>query len=160
MHLRAARSRRAAIIKIEDHDCSECWLVDLEQPEQRRRASSCRARPGLRYDVEPGRDRLFMRTNSDGAFDYKILSIPLDAIDGGDWREEVAHRPGRMIFNATVFADWLVWLERETCKPRLLAKSRDGAEQELAFRRRPAITCACRTISISNGRSCAFPIPR
>ena len=132
MHLRAARSRRAAIIKIEDHDCSECWLVDLEQPEQAPRLILPR-KEGLRYDVEPSRDRLFMRTNSDGAFDYKILSIPLDAIDGGDWREEVAHRPGRMIFNATVFADWLVWLERETCKPRLLAKSRDGVEQEVHF---------------------------
>ena len=67
--------------------------------------SSCRAAPGLRYDVEPGRDRLFMRTNADGAFDYKLVSTPLDAIDCGEWREEVPHRPGRMIFNATVFAD-------------------------------------------------------
>jgi oligopeptidase B len=132
VRLRAARSRGHAVIKISDHDCSECWLVDLAAPEAPARLVLPR-REGLRYDVEPGRDRLFMRTNSDGAFDYKLLSIALNALDSGEWREEVPHRPGRMIFNATAFADWLVWLEREDCKPRLVAKNRDGAEEELHF---------------------------
>jgi oligopeptidase B len=132
VHLRASRSRRHAIIKISDHDCSECWLVDLEAPEAPARLVLPRLE-GLRYEVEPGRDRLFMRTNADGAFDYKLMSIALDTLDGGDWREEVPHRPGRMIFNATAFADWLVWLEREDCRPRLMAKTRDGVEEELHF---------------------------
>jgi oligopeptidase B len=138
VHLRAARSRRAAIVKVSDHDCSECWLIDLEKPEAPPRCIRRRSL-GLRYDIEPGPDRLYMRTNADGAFDYKLVSAPLSALaddfgaDPGLWRQEIAHRPGRMIFNATVFADWLVWLEREDCRPRLMGKSRDGAAQELHF---------------------------
>jgi oligopeptidase B len=38
-----------------------------------------------------------------------------------------------MIFNATVFADYLVWLEREDCAPRIVACARDGEQQVLSF---------------------------
>ncbi|WP_374546694.1 S9 family peptidase [Rhodoblastus sp.] len=132
VHLRGSRSRRFAIIKISDHDCSECWLVDLTDPERPPRLVLPR-REGLRYDIEPGLDLLYMRTNADDAFDFKLVSAPLDRFEQAEWREEVPHRPGRMIFNATVFADWLVWLEREDCQPRLRAKSRDGEDQDLRF---------------------------
>jgi oligopeptidase B len=74
-----------------------------------------------------------MRSNADGAFDYKIVSIALDQIDFGDWRVEAPHRPGRMIFNATVFADTLVWLEREDCRPRLVVRSPGEDDVVLAF---------------------------
>ncbi len=133
VHLRAARSRKMAIVKVSDHDCAENWLIDLSLPEAPARLVSAR-RAGLRYEVEPGHDRLFMRTNADGAFDYKLVSAPLDAFQSGEWREEVPHRPGRMIFNASVFADFLVWLEREDCAPRLGVKHLGaGGEHRLDF---------------------------
>ena len=134
VHLSSARSRSHAVITVSDHDCSECWLVDLSDATAPARRILPR-RAGLRYDVEPGLGRLFMRTNDDGAFDYKLLSAPLDAFKPGapdpdacGWREEAPHRPGRMIFNATVFADYLVWLEREDCRPRLVVRALDGQE--------------------------------
>jgi oligopeptidase B len=134
--LRAARSRRHAVITVSDHDCSECWLVDLADPLAPARKVLAR-RPGLRYDVEPGTDRLYMRTNADGAFDFKLISAPLDGFDrpgdATEWREEAPHRPGRMIFNATVFADHLAWLERENCRPRLVFRARDGDERAISF---------------------------
>jgi oligopeptidase B len=125
VHLHAARSRKHAIVKVSDHDCAENWLIDLDRPETPPQLALPRQH-GLRYEVEPGRDRLFMRTNADGAFDYKLVSAPLDAFHSGEWREEVPHRPGRMIFNASVFADYLVWLEREDCAPRLMVKHLGG----------------------------------
>ena len=132
VHLRAARSRRHAIITVSDHDSSECWLVDLKSLSAPARKILPRS-PGLRYDVEPGADRLFMRSNADGAFDYKIISIALDKIDTGDWRVEAPHQPGRMIFNATVFANTLVWLERKDCRPRLVVRSPGGDNSVIAF---------------------------
>jgi oligopeptidase B len=130
--LRGARSRRHAIITIGDHDCSECRLIDLADPAAPARIVLPR-RPGLRYDVEPGTERLFMRTNADGADDFKLLSAPLADFENGGWREEAPHRPGRMIFNATVFADYLVWLEREDCRPRLVVRPLDGEERRIDF---------------------------
>ena len=137
VHLRGARSRRRAIVNVSDHDCSESWLIDLENPAAPPRLVLPR-RPGLVYDVEPSLDRLFMRTNADGAFDFKILSIGLDRLDSGaleseSWREEAPHRPGKVIFNAAIFADHLVWLEREDCRPRLFARRGEGEPFTLDF---------------------------
>jgi oligopeptidase B len=131
LHLRGARSRRHAIIHVSDHDCSESWLIDLVDPTAPPRLVRPR-QSGVEYHVEPGLDRLYMRTNADGAADFKILSIALDALDGGVWREEAPHRPGKVIFNATVFADYLVWLEREDCKPRLVVRPRQNADSTIA----------------------------
>ncbi|MCW2275743.1 oligopeptidase B [Rhodoblastus acidophilus] len=132
VHLRGARSRRHAIVNLSDHDCSESWLIDLQHPEAPPRQILPR-RPGLVYDVEPSLTRLYMRTNADGAFDFKILSIGLDELDSGNWREEAPHRAGKVIFNATVFADHLVWLEREACRPRLVAKPEGGEPFAVEF---------------------------
>ncbi len=41
--------------------------------------------------------------------------------------------PGKVIFNATVFADHLVWLEREACRPRLVAKPEGGEPFAVEF---------------------------
>ena len=132
VHLRAARSRAYAIVTVSDHDSSECWLIDLADAKAPVRLVLPR-RAGLRYDVEPGRDRLYMRTNADGAFDFKLVSHELADLNAGEWREEVPHRPGQMIFNATIFADYLVWLEREDCRPRLVVRSLTGDEHIVAF---------------------------
>jgi oligopeptidase B len=137
VQLRGARSRRRAIVNVSDHDCSESWLIDLENPAAPPRLVLPR-RPGLVYDVEPSLDRLFMRTNADGAFDFKIISIGLDRVDSGaleseSWREEAPHRPGKVIFNAAIFADHLVWLERENCRPRLFARRGEGEPFTLDF---------------------------
>jgi len=136
VHLRGARSRRHAIVNVSDHDCSESWLIDLADPTAPPRLVIPR-RPGLIYDVEPGLDRLFLRTNADNAFDFKLLSIALDelsqASDPARWREEAPHRPGKAIFNAAVFADHLVWLERENCRPRLVAKPLTATRDDAPF---------------------------
>jgi oligopeptidase B len=137
VHLRGARSRGHAIVNVSDHDCSESWLIDLADPTAPPRLVISR-RPGLVYDVEPSLTRLYMRTNADDAFDFKILSIGLDelesgASEGGNWRVEAPHRPGKVIFNCAIFADHLVWLERENCRPRLVARRGDDEPFTLEF---------------------------
>ena len=96
VHLRGARSRRRAIVNVSDHDCSESWLIDLENPAAPPRLVLPR-RPGLVYDVEPSLDRLFMRTNADGAFDFKILSIGLDRWTAARWRAKAGARRRRTV---------------------------------------------------------------
>ncbi len=158
VHLRASRSRRHAIVNVSDHDCSECWLVDLENPATPARCVLPRS-PGLRYDIEPGTDRLYMRTNADDAFDYKIVSSALDTFETGDWREEAPHRPGQMIFNATVFADtWSGSNARIAALAWWFAIPTATNPSSLSIR--PAIISASSAISISRRRSCASPIPR
>ena len=74
-----------------------------------------------------------IRTNADGAVDFKLR-----VIDGGDpagrtWRDWIAHRPGRYIAGFAPFADHLVGSSGSTPGPPGGDARADGAEHEIAF---------------------------
>ncbi len=72
IHLRRSQSGALAIVSVSDHDSSECWLIDLNDPAATPRLVEGRY-PGLRYEVEHRGDELHIRTNADGAEDFKIV---------------------------------------------------------------------------------------
>jgi oligopeptidase B len=81
-----------------------------------------------------GEPTLFILTNADGAEDYKIVTAPLADPDPARWQELVPHRPGVLILSITVFADWLVRLERENALPRIVVRElASGVEYPIAF---------------------------
>jgi oligopeptidase B len=128
-----SRSGDVAVISIHGHDASESHLVDLRQGEGRPRRVAARE-PGLRYAVDQRGDSLFILTNADGAEDFKIVVAPREADDRAAWRDLVAHRPGRLILDVVVFADFMVRLEREDGLPRLVIRAEaDAAEHAIAF---------------------------
>ena len=132
VHLRKARNGAYAVVIVRDHDLSENWLIDLRE-EHGKPVLTAPRREGVRYDIEPRGERVFIRTNADGAFDYKIVSAPIDNLAPENWREEVAHVPGRMIAYATLFARHMVRLERENCQPRLVVRDDKGEDHAIAF---------------------------
>ena len=122
-----SQSGAFAIIRVSDHNASECHLLDLDDPEAQPRCIEPRALD-LRYSVEHRGDRLYIRTNADGAEDFKIVSAPLDAPGRAGWRDEVAHRQGCIITAHTVYPDFLVRLERENGLPSIVIRSFDTGE--------------------------------
>ncbi len=133
IHIRRSQSGAFAIISVSDHDSSECRLVDLRDPDAKPRLVEPRA-PGLRYWVEDRGDRLYLRTNADGAEDFKIASAPLATPGKAFWVDEIPHVPGRMIVTAALFPDHLVRLEREAGLPRIVIRDfADGQEHAIAF---------------------------
>ena len=122
-----------AIISVTDHDGTECHLLDLADPEAKPRCIKPRAR-GFRYSVSHRGDDLFIRTNADGAEDFKIVTAPVAAPERRNWREVVCHRRGRIIVAMSVFPDHLVRLEREEGLPRIVVRTLpDGEEHEIHF---------------------------
>jgi oligopeptidase B len=93
----------------------------------------------VRYRVEHhpnfgGEPGLFILTNADGAEDFKIAWTPLAASGRGTWRDVVTHRPGVYILAFTVFAGWLIRLEREDGLARIVVRRlADGDEHTIAF---------------------------
>ena len=122
-----------AIVSVSDHAASESHLIDLADPQARSRCVEPRA-PDLRYSlVHRGAD-LFIRTNADGAEDYKIVRAPLAAPGRANWVDLVPHERGRMITGMTVFPDHLVRLEREEGLPRIVIRAlADGGEHSVSF---------------------------
>jgi len=118
------QSGRFAAISAFDHDTSETWLIDLEDPEAKAVQVAPRE-PGLLYDVAHhpdfgGGPALLISTNADGAEDFKIVWTPLESPAREHWRDVVPHRPGVLILSFMVLRDWLVRLEREDGLPRIV----------------------------------------
>jgi oligopeptidase B len=133
VHISRSQSARFAIISVSDHDACECYLLDLFDCHAMPRLIEPRA-PGLRYDVEHHNDRLFIRTNAEGAEDFKIMSAPLSSPGRSSWIEEVPHRQGRMIIRLVVYPDYLLRIEREAALPRIVARHlASGEEHAIAF---------------------------
>ena len=127
------QSRRFAIISLHDHETSEVRLIDLLRPDAEPQLVAP-LEPSVRYDVEHhpsfgGAPALIFRTNAAGAEDFKLAWTPLASPERANWQDLVVHRPGIFILSFTVFADWLIWLEREDGLPRIVVRRLSTREQ-------------------------------
>ncbi|MEM7679253.1 MAG: S9 family peptidase, partial [Myxococcota bacterium] len=89
-------SRAFILINTHSHVTSECWMIPSDAPDTPPRLVAARENE-VEYDVSHHGDRLLIRTNRDGAEDYKIVTAPLDATAASNWRDLVPHESGRMI---------------------------------------------------------------
>jgi oligopeptidase B len=132
------QSGRFADISVHDHETSESWLIDLTVAEATPRLVAARE-ASLQYDVEHhpalgGEEVLLVRTNADGAEDFKIMLTPLAATARENWRDVIPHRRGVYLLNMTLLSDWLVRLEREDSLPRIVVRHiASGEEHAIAF---------------------------
>ena len=122
-----------AIISVTDHAASECHLLALADPQARPICVEPRA-PDLRYSVAHRGDELFIRTNADGAEDFKIVRAPLASPGKANWVDVVPHARGRIIVATSLYPDHLVRLEREEGLPRIVVRRfGDGREHTVSF---------------------------
>jgi oligopeptidase B len=128
-----SRSGAYCIISIHGHDASETRVVDLVDINATPRLIAAR-QPGVRYDVVHHGAEFFIRANSDGASDFKIMAAPVADPSPQNWREVEPHRPGRLILGLSAFRDFLVRIEREDGLPRIVIRALpDGDEHAIAF---------------------------
>lgn len=127
------QSRRFVVIDIHDHETSESWLVPADAPGAAPRLVAARE-TGVEYDVDEAEGRLFVRTNADGARDFKIVTADPEASGREGWTDLVPHEDGRLIVSHLVLKRHLVWLERRDGLPRIVVKRlEDGEEHAIAF---------------------------
>jgi oligopeptidase B len=127
------QSDRFFIIDTHDHETSEAWLIDTATPEAAPRLIAAR-QTAVEYDVEHWEDQLVIRTNADGAEDFKIVTAPIDAPARENWRDLIPYRPGCLVLGIVALKSWLIRLERENGLPRIVVREmRTGAEHEIAF---------------------------
>ncbi|MBT3395784.1 MAG: S9 family peptidase [Alphaproteobacteria bacterium] len=126
-------SRRFVVIHAHDHVTSEVHVIEAAQPTQAPRVLAVRE-PGVEYQISHHGDRFLLRTNADGAEDYKIVETPVDSGAKETWTDLLAHEPGRLVLNLGVFKDFFIRLERVNALPRIVVHQfSDGEEHEIAF---------------------------
>jgi oligopeptidase B len=130
--LRLTRTKRYIVISSVSQDTSESWLIDAKQPASAPQLVAVRE-PNLQYFVYDWGDRLLIRTNADGADDFKLMTAPTSVLGRENWRDLVPYRDGRQLLAVVPFSGYLARLEREDGVQRIVIRNSDGDEQTLDF---------------------------
>ncbi len=81
------------------------------------------------YEVTDHAEEFFIRTNLDGARDFKIVRTAIAAPGSAHWRDFIGHRPGTLVTDVLAFAHYLVVSETTSALPQI--RILDPAGQEL-----------------------------
>ncbi len=126
-------SEKYILVDIHDHDTSEIWIIGAEAPANEPKLIAARV-PGVEYELEHWNDRFIIKTNINGAEDYKIVWAPVDRPSPDNWTDLVPHRPGIFLVGYFVLKNWLVRMERENALPRIIVRDMTtGEEHAIAF---------------------------
>ena len=129
----ATQSDRFIIISAHDHDTAENWIIDADKPLDPPRCVAPRV-VGVEYEIEHQGDKFVIKTNINGAEDYKLVTAPISDPSPANWVDLVPHRPGIFLVGYAVFKEWLVRLERENALPRIVVRHMPtGEEHAIAF---------------------------
>jgi oligopeptidase B len=102
-----------------NQETSEAWLVPAADPTAAPRLVEAR-RVGVRYEIEHWNDRFVVRTNDDGAIDFKLMWADEADPSRASWRTWIGYRPGVFITGVHAYRDWLVVTERADANERIV----------------------------------------
>ncbi|WP_293899242.1 S9 family peptidase [Phenylobacterium sp.] len=120
------------LIHVGNQETTEIWLIPATDPTAAPVVAEPR-RVGVKYSADHWSDRWVIRTNDDGAVDFK-LSVSEAAVPAkATWRDWIAHTPGRYVTGFAAYAGYLVRAERVNALDRLVVTARDGSEHIVDF---------------------------
>ncbi|MBA3040352.1 MAG: S9 family peptidase [Alphaproteobacteria bacterium] len=120
-------------LDIHDHETSEYRILSTKDLTAEPMLVAERVE-GIEYSLTEGGDVFYILTNDGDAKDFKIVEAPVTAPGKENWKEVVAHVPGRLILNHMAFARYLIWLQRRNGLPEIMIRDRlSGEEHSIAF---------------------------
>ena len=120
------------VIGCGNQETSEVHLIPASDPTAMPRVMEPR-RDGVRYDVDHWDGRFVIRTNADGAVDWKLMTAEEAKPGKAGWREWIAHEPGRLIAGMRAYKDFFVRLEKADALNRIVVTRRGGEEHAVGF---------------------------
>ena len=129
----STNSEKYIMVDIHDHDTSEVWLIDADKPESAPRLMVSRTEK-IECEIEHWNDKFIIKTNRNGAEDYKIVEASISNPSPENWIDLIPHRPGIFLVSMGVFKNWMIRLERENALPRIVIRDlNSGEEHSIAF---------------------------
>ena len=125
-------SQAFIVIGVGNQETSETWLIPGKDPTAKAAVLEPR-KVGTLYDAVDWDGKFVIRTNADGAVDFKVVTAPLDAPGKANWKDWVAHKPGRLIDGLAAYKNHLVRLEKVDALNRITVTARGGDEHPLGF---------------------------
>jgi oligopeptidase B len=114
-------------------DASEARFLPLTAPTTRPKLIHRRTR-GLEYYPEHHGEHFYIRTNADGATDFKIVRAPIAAPAKANWQDVVPYRAGTLVESLSAYKNYLVRAEMVDALPRLTVRAMEtGEEHAVSF---------------------------
>ena len=86
------------------------------------------------YDIDERDGVLYIRTNADGAEDFKVVTAPVENPGAENWTDLVPHQQGVLILDTVVIKNHLLRLERHEGLPRIVVRDlRTNKEETVKF---------------------------
>ncbi|WP_332767249.1 S9 family peptidase [Phenylobacterium sp.] len=120
------------VVHVGNQETTEIWLIPAGDPTRPPFVAEPR-RVGVKYELDHWTDRWVIRTNADGAVDFKLMASSAEIPAKSSWTEFVPHQPGRYITGFAAFAGHLVRAQRVNALDEIVVMARDGAEHVVAF---------------------------
>jgi oligopeptidase B len=120
------------LIHVGNQETTELWLIPAADPTAAPVVAEPR-RVGIKYELDHWTDRWVIRTNDDGAVDFKLSVSDATVPAKATWRDWVMHRPGHYLTGFAAYADFIVRAERVEALDRLVVMSRAGEEHVVDF---------------------------
>ena len=127
-----AEDRSHLLIQAQNQETSEVWLIPAADPTAEPVVAEPR-REGIRYGLGRWDGRWVIRTNDDGAVDFKLMVAEAAVPARATWTPLIDYSPGRLIAGVAAYAGHLVRLERENAIDRIVVRDLAGAEHAIAF---------------------------
>ncbi|MGB0349525.1 MAG: S9 family peptidase, partial [Schleiferiaceae bacterium] len=88
---------------------------------------------GLEYGVSHFGDHFYIRTNADGATNFKLVKTPISTPSKAQWEDVIAHREEVYLESMELFSDYLVLEERSNGLTQLRIQPWGGEAYYLPF---------------------------
>lgn len=107
VYIGKTRDQHYLILHVRSIETSENHFLDANDPTGDFQPIAPR-RSGHRYRVDHRNGRFYIRTNRDGATNYKLMTTPVDQPDEANWQEFLPHRDDFLLEDMDLFARHLV----------------------------------------------------
>ena len=105
------KSKKYIVIGSYNTVSSEYQVLDADNPNADLQMIQSRER-NLEYDISHYEDHFYIKTNKDGATNFKLMKTPLDNTSKENWIDVIPHREDTLLEDFSIFKDYLVLEER------------------------------------------------
>ncbi|WP_369820242.1 S9 family peptidase [Tenacibaculum sp. SG-28] len=122
-----SKSKKYIVIGSYNTVSTEYQVLNADTPDGTFRIIQPRERD-LEYDIAHYRDHFYIRTNKDGATNFKLMKTPENKTSKENWVDVIPHREDTLFEDFSIFKEFIVLEERNEGLTKIRIKRWDGTD--------------------------------
>ena len=120
------KSRKYIVVGSFNTVSTEYQVLEADKPSSKLRMIQPRER-NLEYDIAHYGDHFYIKTNKDGAINFKLMKTHENATTKENWVDVIPHRKDTLLEDVSIFKDYLVIEERNEGLNKIRIKNWDNS---------------------------------